>query len=51
MSEYLTNNRKLYNFDLKYLNPLPLLDTNPKKQKGVDIIPFRENFSATYNRS
>jgi arachidonate 15-lipoxygenase len=46
---YLNNNRVLYNFDFNYLNPLPMLDTNPQKKKGVDIIPTIENFSSTYN--
>lgn len=53
----LVNNRNLYQFDqstekpgrFKYLDPLPLLDTNPNNQKGVDTIPTKENFSATYH--
>jgi arachidonate 15-lipoxygenase len=45
---YLEKNRELYKFDFKYLNPLPLLDTDPDKKK-VDIIPSKEDFSAIYN--
>ena len=45
---YLEQNRKLYKFDFNYLNPLPLLDTDPDK-KDIDIIPSKENFSATYS--
>jgi arachidonate 15-lipoxygenase len=46
---YLAKNRELYKFDFNYLNPLPMLDTNPNQKKGVDIIPTRENFSSAYN--
>jgi arachidonate 15-lipoxygenase len=45
---YLEKNRKLYKFDFNYLNPLPLLDTDPDKKK-IDIIPSKEDFSATYS--
>jgi arachidonate 15-lipoxygenase len=45
---YLEKNQSLYKFDFDYLKPLPLLDTDPNNRK-VDIIPARENFSATYN--
>lgn len=45
---YLEKNRKLYKFDFDYLNPLPLLDTDPNNRK-VDVISEKENFSAAYN--
>jgi arachidonate 15-lipoxygenase len=45
---HLEKNQSLYKFDFDYLKPLPLLDTDPNNKK-VDIIPERENFSATYN--
>jgi arachidonate 15-lipoxygenase len=47
-NSYLEKNRELYKFDLNYLYPLPLLDTDPNK-KRVDIIPAKENFSAAYH--
>lgn len=45
--EYLANNRQIYQFDLEYLKPLPLLDADPNNQK-VDVIPDRENYSGSY---
>jgi arachidonate 15-lipoxygenase len=58
--EYLEQNREIYKFDLEYLKPLPLLDSDPNnlndqinqnkfKNPKVDIIPDRENFSGSYN--
>jgi arachidonate 15-lipoxygenase len=45
---YLQKNRNLYKFDVNYLSPLPLLDTDPDK-KEIDVIPSKEDFSGTYN--